>query len=508
MNNIIYIEYYNQINFRVWANDGIEQELNQFFSFQVPGYKWMPAYKSGRWDGYIRLYSVVKKSLYVGLYDYLVKFAEDNNYELKLFEGSKPIVSRCNVSLKEITEYCTELNVSVKGEVIIPYDYQIEAVQYGLHNKRAVMLSPTASGKSLIIYCMMRWLIDHGQKIVLIVPSTSLVEQLYSDFKDYSTVNGWNVEDHVHQLYSGKDKSFNKMVLLTTWQSLYTDKKSNFDRKFFDQFGAVLVDETHGLAATAISSVIEKIYNAEWRVGVTGTLQNEQCHALQVQGLMGKAYQVTTTKKLMDANKVSKLKIECHICQYPMEVKKQLYGLDYDAEANYIVSNTRRNMYIATQALRASGNTLVLFQWVEKHGKPLHDLVNKYNKSGKRVYLIYGEMAVEERERIRKELETVDDAIIIASYQIFSTGINVPSIENIIFTSPTKSKIRVLQSIGRGLRLKDGKEYCTLIDLSDDFTYRNKKNITMVHLLERLKLYSIEKFNFTMKKVDLYPPVK
>jgi superfamily II DNA or RNA helicase len=167
---------------------------------------------------------------------------------------------------------------------------------------------------------------------------------------------------------------------------------------------------------------------------------------------------------------------------------------------DFLVTHKKRNRFIKNLALSTTGNTLILFQYVEKHGKVLHEM---FADSGREVVIVHGGVDVTEREAVRKLAETRDDLIILASYGTFSTGINIPSIENIIFGSPSKSRIRNLQSIGRGLRLKDGKSECKLFDIADDMSHKSWKNHTLNHFLERVKLYSEEQFKVNVTEVPL-----
>ena len=181
---IINVEKTNEVNLRVFADHSIEQDISQFFTFEVPGARFTPAFKARIWDGKIRMYDLHRKTLYVGLLDYLIKFAERNDYTIEYLND---IVIKNDISYQEVEKYTSELNLMGRGNPIEVRDYQIDAITYSLQNNRSVLLSPTGSGKSLIIYSLMRWHLDNGRKCLIVVPTTSLVEQLFSDFEDYST---------------------------------------------------------------------------------------------------------------------------------------------------------------------------------------------------------------------------------------------------------------------------------------------------------------------------------
>lgn len=355
------------------------------------------------------------------------------------------------------------------------------------------------SGKSLALYALIRYHLEHNRQILLIVPRSSLVTQMFTDFEDYSSANGWNVDRYVHQLYSGQPKEVTKPVLLSTWQSLFKLPKSWFDKQKFD---VVIVDEAHTAAATSLTSILEKLPNTKYRLGTTGTISNTKTNLLVLTGLFGPVYKAISTKQLMDRNQVSQLKIKQLMLNYPDEYRKVISKLDYQKEIDFLVSNTERNKFIVNLALATTGNTLILSQYIEKHLDILHEMLQ--NKAvNRKVFYIHGKVDVAEREEIRQILEQESNAIVCASFGTMSTGVNAPSIENIIFASPSKSSIRVLQSVGRGLRLKEGKDFCTLFDIGDNLSWKSKFNHTMRHAVERYKIYCQEQFNVKITEVNL-----
>lgn len=492
---MISIEKIDEVHLRIYTDPSIAQELSDFFTFEVPGARFTPAFKARIWDGKIRLYDLHRKTLYVGLLDYVIKFAERNEYDVRFLNEVK---SNTKIDHETVKKFAQFLNPCSRGEPIEIRDYQIDAVVKAIQDDRTLLLSPTASGKSFIIYTLMRYHLEHGRKCIIIVPTTSLVEQMYSDFADYSTGNGWKVANHCQKLYSGFSKDFNQDVLITTWQSIYKQPK-----EWFKNFDVIFGDEAHQFKAKSLGTVMEKMTSARYRIGTTGTIDNSKVNKLVLEGLFGSVYKVITTKELMDSGRVAELKITCLLLKYD-EITRQVNNKNsYQDEIKFIIGHEKRNKFIRNLAVASEGNTLVLFQQVAKHGKVLYDLIKEKVHEGRKVFFIYGGTDVEAREAARKITEKEDDAIIIASYGVFSTGINIPSIQNVIFASPTKSKIRNLQSIGRGLRLKDGKTHCNLYDIADDLHWKSKKNHTLGHLAERLKIYAEEKFTYKLVEVDL-----
>ena len=492
---MINIEKINNVHIRVYTDPGIAQEISEFFTFEMPGARFTPQYRAKLWDGKIRMFDLHRKTLYVGLLKYLLDFAERNDYQVKFLNQ---VDCKTSIDINQLWEFAKWLNLHSRGEPIEIYDYQIDAVYHALSDERRILLSPTSSGKSLIIYTTMRWHLEHGRKCIIVVPTTSLVEQLYSDFEDYSCVNGWKTGKHCQKLYSGFPKEFQSDVLITTWQSIVKQPAS-----WFKQFDVIFGDEAHTFKAKSLTTIMERLTECQYRIGTTGTLDNKKVHKLVLEGVFGPVYKVISTKELMDSGRVAKLKITGLLLKYDETTRLILKKASYQSEMDHIVKHDKRNKFIRNLALNTEGNTLVLFQYVEKHGKVLYDMIKEKAHDKRKVFFIYGGTDTEAREAARKLMEHEEDAICIASFGVFSTGINIPSIENVIFASPSKSKIRNLQSIGRGLRLKNGKTHCNLYDIADDFSHKSYKNHTLGHFAERLKIYSEEQFEFKIVEVPI-----
>jgi len=493
----IYVEQVDDVYIRVFSDAGIEQELANFFTFEVPGAKFMPAYKARLWDGKIRLYDIHRKTLYAGLYSYVREFANRNGYQfLDAKNDTYKKLPVGNFTYENVEEFADSLELTARGESIEIRDYQLDAIQKCMNEHRAMLLSPTASGKSLIIYTLMRHYVGTGKKCILIVPTTSLVEQMYKDFEDYSYVNQWPVDRYCQKLYSGFTKDITSDVLITTWQSIYKQP-----RAWFEQFNVVFGDEAHQFKAKSLGTVMEKMTNIPYRIGTTGTLDGKQVHRLVLEGMFGPVFKVTTTKELMKSGRVAELNIKCLLLKYDEDTRKKRKNNLYQEEMDFLVSNSKRNRFIVNLAKSLKGNTLVLFQYVDKHGIVLYDMCK--DSEDLEVHIVHGDVKVTEREAIRYKATKNSNMLVFASYGTFSTGINMPSIENVIFASPSKSKIRNLQSIGRGLRLNEGKTHCNLYDIADDLTYKSWKNHTLNHFLERVKLYSEEQFSAKIVEIDL-----
>ena len=426
------------------------------------------------------------------MYYHLLEFAKERGYTLdpqKTTYGTPDETD--NIDPVELMKFVKALSLPFNIR-----DYQFDAIAHGLCKKRSILLSPTGSGKSLIIYALVCYFLSRvsdGQKVLLVVPTTSLVEQMYNDFKDY----GMPVDSECHRIYSGKDKVTDKKIIISTWQSIY-----KLSSDWFEQFGMVIGDECNGFKSKSLTSIMNKCTEAEYRFGTTGTLDGTQTHELVLQGLFGKTHRVTTTKDLQDNDTLAKLNITRVVLEYTDEIRKD-FDKSYQDEIDFIVRYESRNKFIRNLALDIKGNTLVLFQFVEKHGKILHKLIEDKAHENRRIFFVSGATATSDREAVRKIVEKQKDAIIVASLGTFSTGINIKNIHNIIFASPSKSQIRVLQSIGCGLRKSDNGEDTTLYDICDDISYKTRKNFALIHSYERLRIYQNEKFNYKTHKVSI-----
>ncbi len=419
---------------------------------------------------------------YAGLVQNISKFAKSRNYEVEVDPDLIHTYQITDDLVKSFLEYC-----NLK---ITPRDYQIEAFRHAVSKNRAVFLSPTASGKSLIIYLITRY---YNEKTLIVVPTTSLVSQLAKDFADY----GFDSGSKVHSIYAGQDKQTDKPITISTWQSIF-----KMHRTWFDQFKLVIGDEAHQFKAKSLTSIMEKLYECPYRFGFTGTLDGSLTNETTLEGLFGPVEKVTTTSKLMEQGHVAELKIKNLILQYKPEIRKQCKDYDYQTEIDFLVRYEPRNRFITNLASSLKGNSLVLYQFVDKHGKVLYDMISKKN-TDRKIFYIHGGVDAEDREEVRAIVEKENDAIIVASYGTFSTGINIRNLHNVVFASPTKSRIRTLQSIGRGLRTTEGKNNVTIYDIADDLKYKTHTNFTLQHLVERLEIYNSENFNYKIYNMEI-----
>ena len=477
----------NEVFLRVDTNQPhIEYELRDHFTFEVEGAKFMPQYRKRNWNGEIHLFDMRSKRIYVGLLDRIVQFCENHGYTYKFQDNEyygTPFEVNEGISYEGVKDYMKSICSHS------PRKYQIEGVYDALRHNRKLLISPTASGKSLIIYSLVRYYVGKGQKILLVVPTTSLVEQMYKDFQDY----GWDSETYCHRIYAGKERTNEYPVTITTWQSVY-----KLERSFFEDYNVVIGDEAHLFKSKSLVSIMTKLHHAKYRFGLTGTLDGTQTHKWVLEGLFGPSYKVTKTDELMRQGHLSQLDIQCLVLKHhPQKFET------YQDEIEYLIGHEQRNNFIKNLAIDLKGNTLILYSRVATHGQVLYDLINKNKQIDRKVFFVHGGVDAEERESVREITEKEENAIIVASYGTFSTGINIKKLHNVIFASPSKSRVRNLQSIGRVLRKSSTKVKAILYDIADDCTKNQRRNYTLNHFIERIKIYNQENFNYEIISIQL-----
>ena len=478
----------NEVYLKVEAEPGLNYELADFFTFEVESAKFMQKTRRYRgWDGKIRLYSPATGEIYCGLIEYLLDWADEKKYKYRIEQCEyfgHPLEDNSFITPKSVVGFVKSLHLPPSLKV---RDYQYKAIYEALKYNRRLLLSPTASGKSLMIYSLVRFHVNVGREVLIVVPTTSLVEQMYKDFEEY----GWMASEYCHKIYAGAEKYTKHQVVITTWQSIYKEP-----RKWFDRFDVVIGDEAHLFKAKSLSSLMSKLHECKYRIGFTGTLDGANVNQLVLEGLFGRCSQVTRTNELMKQGYVAKLKVKIVLLKHE---EKLFEG--YQDEIEYLIEHEGRNKFIRNLTCDLKGNTLVLFNYVERHGVPLHELINSH--TDRPVHFVHGGVDVEDRERIRLLTEQSDNSIIIASYGTFSTGINIKKLHNVIFASPSKSRVRNLQSIGRVLRKGENKSQATLYDIADDISTDRGNNYTLNHLMERVKIYNQEKFNYEIIDVKV-----
>jgi superfamily II DNA or RNA helicase len=484
----------DEVYAKITCEKHITKELSEYFTFFVPGYQFVPAYRNRIWDGKIRMFNLQTNQIYLGLLPYIELFCNERSYTVDYGDPRPDIEDE--YSVYHAKKFIDSLNIHARGEPIEIREHQINAYIHAMQKRRALLVSPTASGKSLIIYLIFRQLHQYQNlKGLIIVPTTSLVEQLYSDFGDYNNGEMTNV----HRIYQGKEKDTDKPLIISTWQSLY-----KLPKEYFHQFDYIIGDEAHLFKAQSLTTILTSCINAKYRIGLTGTLDGTKTHKLVLEGLFGSVKKVITTRELIDKQQVSDFEIKCLVLKHDDEMCLQIKDKTYQEEIQYLIANENRNKFIKNLAVSLGNNTLILYQMVDKHGQILYDMIRETKNIGNRkVFFVHGGVDANDREEIRRIMEIENDAIVVASFGTFSTGINIRNLHNIIFASPSKSRVRNLQSIGRGLRQSEGKEKAILYDIADDLRYKKHMNFTLKHFVERVKIYTEEQFPFKIYKIGL-----
>lgn len=475
--------------------------INDNFSFFAENYRWNPKFKKKQWDGKIRLFNLRNATLPFGCLAKLINLFNNAGFEYELDSELKNV--GLNVSEKDITDF---INEELACDMTLR-DYQLAGVIAALKMGKCITVLPTASGKSFCQFTIVNYLLkkEYCEKILLIVPTLSLVDQMQYDFLDYGK-NIKNYKDNIHTIYSGKSKQSNAQIYISTWQSLL-----DIEPEYFEQFDCVLVDEAHLSTGKSITTILHACVNSKFRFGVSGTLQDSKVAKTQLESVIGEIVESVDTKQLIENGTLTPIKIYNLVIKYNKEQQKKFTDIlkankeeiklnaakKYKLEMDFLSSSKERKKIILNTTNRCDGNTLILFKNIS-YGKELVKLLDKYTE--RNVYFIYGDISADERERVRLIMEEESNAIIVATLNIFSTGINIKKLKYLIFAQTIKSKIKVLQSIGRVLRKHDSKDEAVLIDIVDNI---NDKNFAYKHAVDKLDLYDSEGFKYKIKEINL-----
>ena len=477
----------NEIDLNLECEQSILYELQEEFSFDVEGASFSPAYRKKYWDGKIRLVSVAGNTAPAGMVYRLCKWFDRNDYTWEFKDNKFYGVPY------EVDEMITQEGIEYFMKRISgfePREYQVETVTAALKEYRKTIVSPTGSGKSMMIYAIARYLKSIGKRVLIVVPTKSLVEQMTKDFAEY----GWETEGNVHKIYQGHSLDTKAPVTISTFQSIY-----GLPKKWFSQFDGVIGDECHNFKAKVLQGIMKKMPDAKWRYGFTGTLDGKNVNKLILEGHFGPVFRTTTSSELMDKGFLAQLSVEILTLKHQPKT-----FATYNDELEYLGELDGRNRFIGKLASTLEGNVLVLFTRVEGHGVPLQSMIE--GMTDRPVHMIHGNVDINVREEVRTIAEHSDNNIILGSYGTMSTGVNIKRLHHVIFASPSKSRVRVLQSIGRGLRKGKGKDACKLYDIADDFRDGpyGKENFTYRHLAERIRFYVEEDFKYRITEIPLY----
>lgn len=481
----IHLQYINDVHCKVQCDPGILIELSETLTFFADNYKFHPKYKARMWDGKICMVNRLSGFIYTGLAQQVKRFCDERGYSFSYDDE----LMYDKITHDDVHNLISELSLP---DWLETRDYQVDAVVKCLQSRRRTLLSPTSSGKSFIIYLLTQW---YKQKTIIIVPTVGLVTQMENDFRSYGYTG--NIVTSIGGLDKSNDIDCD--ICITTWQSL-DNGKNKMPKSWYDQFRVVIGDEAHGWKATTLINIMSNLTNAPYRFGTTGTLDNSSLNKFTIYGLFGAEYQTVTTRELIDSGHAADIKIKCIILKYPDAVKKEFHRekKTYSEEIEFLVNYENRTKFIKNMVLSLKGNKLVFFR-LKDHGKKLYAALSGHPH----VFHIDGGVKGTRREEIRKAIEELEDAILVASMGTTSTGISVKRLHHMIAGSPSKSKIKVLQSIGRMLRQHEEKEHAILYDIVDDLSYGRNQNFTLEHFVERVSIYDKEQFSYNIYTVDI-----
>lgn len=512
MKKDIVIHKVNETFVKIETSESILTHIFKTFRFTNKKLRYHPKVRAKLWDGYINLFDRRTNQMYIGLIGELVEFCNEYEYS---YEFSFKKENNYDVSILNETKSLLEDEFKL-------FEHQEKAIDFAINSNRGIIISATGSGKSAIIYLLaMYYLLKNSKKVLIIVPRTQLVEQLSESFLNYHKGDKEKFSSTFELIYSGSRRNPDASIVFSTWQSIYNNSK-----EYFEEFDVVLFDEAHMAKSKCLISIMEKCINAKYKFGFTGTLSNEneesEIDELTLKGLFGKIQKVSSNKELIDKDILTKCEVNVmrfnyldkDLCKTIMKGTKEIQEINdytkrkkkiYDNELNYILSSEERNKFISNLALTRQGNVLLMFQFVEKQGKILHELLKKNAKEyNKEIYLIYGDIDTNKREEIRNIIEQKDNVILVSSYGTTSTGLDFKNVHHIIFATGFKTRITMKQTIGRGLRKHASKDILKIYDIGDDFSNGKKtKNFLFDHFIERVNIYKEEKFPIKISEYDV-----
>jgi superfamily II DNA or RNA helicase len=461
----------------------VRRKLANALKFDVPYARHMPHYQLGRWDGKVGFFGI-GGSGYVNHLDVIQKILSENKVEIVKIDDRRQVVE---LNFEKIDEDYWGDKTWPKGhrdegQPIRLRDYQLSVINNFLSNPQALQEVATGAGKTIITATLSKIVEPFGRSLV-IVPNKSLVTQTEDDYRNCGLDVG---------VYFGDRKELGKTHTICTWQSLNILEKKFKDgtgilslAEFLDGVSTVIVDEVHQAKAEVLKNILTRnLRNAPIRWGLTGTIPKEDFEFQSILASLGPVIGNVTAKELQDKGVLS----NCHVnvCQL---IDLQVFR-DYQSELKYLVTDKERIEYIANllNKVAKSGNTLILVDRISA-GEKLKELIPDST-------FISGAVKVKDRKEVYDEINEATNMTIIATYGVAAVGINVPRIFNLVLFEPGKSFVRVIQSIGRGVRKAKDKDFVQVWDITSTCKYAKK------HLTERKKFYKDAQYPFTIEKID------
>ena len=476
----------DEVNIKIEGLDvDVRRKLSNALKFEVPYARYMPQYKLGRWDGKVAFFGIGGTG-YVNHLDIIADILSKNNVSIGEIVDLRTHVK---FEFEPITEtYWADQNVRwpkghpAEGELIMLRDYQVEAINSFLQSPQALQQIATGAGKTITTATLSHLTEKYGRSLV-IVPNKSLVEQTAEDYRNCGLDVG---------VYFGDKKELNKTHTICTWQSLnILDKKFKDGAavlglaEFLEGVSTVIVDEVHQAKAEVLKNLLTRnLRNAPIRWGLTGTIPKEKFEFEALHASIGPVIGQITAKELQDRGVLA----DCHVNIV------QLIDLpefrDYQSELKYLVTDENRLDYLGKllNTVKDSGNTLILVDRISA-GEKLQSLIPDS-------VFINGSVKIKDRKESYDEIQDATNNVIIATYGVAAVGINIPRIFNLVLIEPGKSFVRVIQSIGRGVRKAKDKDFVQIWDITSTCKYAKR------HLTQRKKFYKEAQYPFTLEKVD------
>lgn len=341
MQNIL-VHFENYSHVKIECDESTFYELRDYFSFEAEGYRFNPRFRSGQWDGRIRLLDYNRKLPY-GLVGQIKRFCTSMNYT---FWIDPKITEKETLERDNFDSWVNSLDIYSGGTKITPHWYQSEAVYEGLVNCRNILNLPTSAGKSLIQALLARYYLENYEgKILILVPTTALVDQMINDFCDYQLFN----RDNLLGIRAGTKRDSDAQIYVSTYQTAIKQPK-----EWFAQFGQFMNDECHLATGKSISSIIEGLVNCKFKYGLSGSLKDGKANLMQYMGLFGDVFRPVTTSKLMEDGQVTELKINSIFLRYPDEFCAKMKGKVYQDEIKVITNATKRNKWVSNLGIKLS----------------------------------------------------------------------------------------------------------------------------------------------------------
>lgn len=490
----------NEVRMRIMAEPYIREELNDYFKFEDPNFQPNPFSK---WDGKVRLFTKSSGLIDIGLLFEVFKFAKTNGYSFEIDPALRYIQELPD---KEILDFCSSLDPQIRTEdnQYIPAEirqYQFTSIATAMRLGRCVLELATSAGKSFILYVMARYYrerrkaLESDLRTLIVVPSIHLVTQLYDNFEEYAHGSDWSTFLNVQTIFEGNTKHITKPITISTWQGIQDQPK-----EWFLQFGDIVVDEVHTSKSDKLSYILNNCINADQRLGVTGTLANTKVAGLQVVSHFGSYQKIITARELINLGYAADINIKMIQIEHTEADCCEMAGIDYQKEMEFLISNERRNQLIARMAMSLKGNVAVMFERIDAHMMIVYDILKD---AGKTVFVINGEVKTAVRREIQAAIEKGDDIILLASYGTMQQGVSVKKLHHLVLAHPSKSYIRVIQTLGRLMRMHSTKYIANIWDLVDNLSFRGSHNHALRHSHERYKFYLTERHPVQMKRVTL-----